>query len=236
MDDAEFLASAAARLPSLMSEDLSVIEVRPGRRQPWLSAEVRFEARQPAVCGSVVVPLDEEWRYLSGYERVDDYARLLADRIRSAAHEVLFPPIRPTPPRESAEIASRWQWLLERLALNGEVEERDDGTIHVIRDDGGEFTAIVTPEQWARIAEPIDPYSDDPEDFNPLHDEEAFLVFYEDSMMWSTRAALPPVPFGAEIKRSLREARERGDDMSQYGWFAYSPLGGAGEPFGHESG
>lgn len=185
-----------------------------------LRAEARFEVRGAAVSGSAFVPLDEDWRYLSGYERVDDYAALLADRIRSAAHELLVPSARPTLATGPTEVASRWQWLLERLALAGQVVESDDGSVRVVRDDGGEFTVLVTPEQWARIAEPVDPHSDDPQDFNQLNDEETFLVFYENSLEWSMRAELPPVPFGAEIKRSFREAKERGEDMSRYGWGA----------------
>ncbi len=122
----------------------------------------------------------------------------------------------------------RWQWLLQRPSEGGHPVEQGDGSIRVARDDGDEFTVLVTPEQWARIAEPVDPYSDDPQDFNPQGDE-PFLVFYEDSMVWSVRAELPPVPFGAEIMRAFREAKERGEDMSRYGWFAYHPLEGDGD-------
>lgn len=225
MDDAEFLATVAARLPHLIGPDLSVIEVRMDRSRSWLRAQARFRVRRASVCGWVFVPLDSDWRYLSGYERVDDYAGLLASEIWAAARAVVSPSARPTTATGPAELAERWQWLLERLALNGQVVERDDGSLQVTRDDDVEFTVLVTPEQWARIAEPIDPDSDDPQDFNQLSDEEAFLVFYEDSLEWSIRADLPPVPYGAEIKRSFREARERGEDMSQYGWFARHPEG-----------
>lgn len=222
MDDAELLATVASRLPSLMGDDLSVIDVRLDRSRSWLRAEARFRVWGAPVSGSAFVPFDEDWRYLSGYERVDDYVGLLADRVRSAARELMFPSARPTLPTGPAEVASRWQWLLERLALNGLVVERDDGSVRVVRDDGGEFTVLVTPEQWARIAEPVDPYSDDPQDFNQISDEDAFLVFYEESLEWSMRAELPPVPFGAELMRSFREAKERGEDMSRYGWSAFS--------------
>ncbi len=221
MDADAFLATAAAGLPSMVGDDLRIIDVRLDQGGDWLRAEARFEVRGTAVSGSAFVPFDEEWRYLSGYERVDDYAGLLADRVRSAARELMFPSARPTPATGAAEVASRWQWLLERLALNGQVVEGDDGSLRVVRgDDGGEFTVLVTPEQWAQIAEPIDPDSDDPQDFNQLSDEEAFLVFYENSLEWSVRAELPPVRYGAEIKRSFREAKERGEEMSRYGWSA----------------
>lgn len=224
MDDAEFLAAAAARLPTMVSDHLKVIEVRLDRARPWLRAEARFEGRRASVSGSAFVPFDEDWRYLSGYERVDDYAGLLASQVHAAAHELMSPSARPRPATDPAEVASRWQWLLERLALNGQVVERDDGSVRVVRDDGGEFTVLVTPEQWACIAEPLDPSSDDPQDFNQLSDEEAFLVFYEDSLEWSMRAERPPVRFGAELKRSFREAEERGEDTSRYGWTAvHSP-------------
>lgn len=224
MDDAEFLAAAAALLPPLVNDDIKVIEVRLDRNRSWLRAEARFEVDEEPVYGSAFVPFDSEWRYLSGYELVDDYADLLAQRICSAAREVMSTSASPAPANDSEEVVSRWQWLLERLALNGQVVERDDGSVRVLRGDGGVFTVLVTPEQWARIAEPADPHSDDPQDFNQLWDEEAFLVFYEDSLEWSIRAELPPVRFGAELKRSFREAKQRGEDMSRYGWFAYRPL------------
>lgn len=223
MDDAEFLAAAAALLPPLVDDDIKVIEVRLDRNRSWLRAEARFEGGDEPVCGSAFVPIDSEWRYLSGWELVDDYADLLAQQICSAAREAMSAPAGPAPPRSPEEVASRWQWLLERLALNGQVVEHDDGSVRVLRGDGGEFTVLVTQEQWAGIAEPADPDSDDPQDFNQLSDEEVFLVFYEDSLEWSIRAELPPVPFGAELKRSYREAKERGEDMSRYGWFAYGP-------------
>ena len=225
MDDAEFLAAAAALLPPLVNDDIKVIEVRLDRSRSWLRAEARFEVGEEPVYGSALVPLDSDWRYLSGYEFVDDYADLLAQRICSAAvREVMSPSAGPAPASSPEEVALRWQWLLERLALNGQVVKRDAGSVRVLRGDGGGFTVLVTPEQWARIAEPADPHSDDPQDFNQLFDEEAFLVFYEDSLEWSIRAELPPVRFGAEIKRSFREAKERGEDMSRYGWFAHRPL------------
>ena len=94
---------------------------------------------------------------------------------------------------------------------------------------------LVTPQQWAQIAEPLDPLADDPQDFNRLSDEDAFLVFFEGSMEWSVRPELPPVAYGGHFIREFREARERGDDMSQYGWFAYHPISGTGDRFGDES-
>ena len=224
MDDADFLAAVAARLPSLLEDGIRVVEVRVDRSRSWLAAEARFELRGSSRSGSAFVPLDSEWRYLSGYELVDDYAALLEQRISSAAREVMSTSALPAPARGPAEVASRWLWLLERLALNGRTVDGHDGTIRVVQDDGAEFTVLVTPEQWARIATPVDPHSDDPEDFNRLFDEETFLVFFEDSMEWSIRSELPPVRFGGAIRRSFREARERGEDMSRHGWFAYRPL------------
>lgn len=223
MDDSEFLAAVASRLPGLVENDILVVEVRLDRRRSWLRAEARFEKRGTSVSGSAFMPLDSEWRYLSGYELVDDYACALAQRIDSAARRVTSPRRRPAPASGPEEVDSRWQWLLERLALNGQVVEHDDGSIRVLRDEGGEFTVMVNPEQWVRIAKPIDPRSDDPQDFNQMSDEEAFLVFYEDSLEWSIRKELPPVRFGGEMRRSFREAKERGEDMSRYGWFAHRP-------------
>ena len=51
------------------------------------------------------------------------------------------------------------------------------------KEDGSSFTVLVKPEEWARIASPLDPHADDPQDFNQLTDDEAYLVFYEDRLV-----------------------------------------------------
>lgn len=93
----------------------------------------------------------------------------------------------------------------------------------LVTDEGGtSFTVRVTPEQWALIGEPLDPLSDDPQDFNQLHPE-AYLVFYEDDLVWSVRPELPPVGWGVEIRRQHLEARAQG--RTDVGWYAHNPDG-----------
>lgn len=78
---------------------MRLIEVRLDRRHEWLRAETRFQIRGAAddgnppwgVCGSAFAPLGEDWRYLSGYDLLTDYARLRAKKIHSAVRELLHP-------------------------------------------------------------------------------------------------------------------------------------------------
>lgn len=117
----------------------------------------------------------------------------------------------------------RWAWLIERLALNGPVLQVGPDRLIVSTENGRSFTVIVAPEQWAPIAEPLDHDSDDPQDFNQLHPDERYLVFYEDDLEWSVRPELPPVRWGAELKREVRAAKARGE--TNFGWFALEPDG-----------
>ncbi len=228
MDDAAFLALVQDQLTALVHHDVLVTAVRPAGGRPWPRTEVTFRLAGPPSSwqgpthGSAYFPLAEEWRYASCYEEPSDYARLLADEVESAAYRLVSPKP-PSPPLTPQQVSERWQWLLERLALNGPVQQLDDGRLVVTVSDGSTFTVLVTPEEWAPIAAPLDPGADDPQDFNQLFPEEAYLVFYEDELVWSTRPDLPQVRWGAELKRSFRAAQARGE--TNIGWFAERPPG-----------
>jgi hypothetical protein len=226
MDDATFLSQVQDLLAGMPGEDLVVIAVRPAGGRPWPRAEVIFRLASPPpgwqgpTDGSAFAPLAQEWRYASGREEPSDYAQLLADEVERAAHRLISPPSRPTVPTPE-QVAGRWQWLLDRLALHGGVRQEAPGQLVVTGGNGASFTVLVTPEQWALIGEPLDPQSDDPQDFNQLNPEETYLVFYEDDLVWSVRPGLPPVGWGAEIRRHYREAVAQG--RTDVGWYAIDP-------------
>lgn len=226
VDDADDLSQVHDLLARMVGGDIMVTGLRPAGGRPWPRVEVSFRLASPPpnwwgpTQGSAFAPLSQEWRYASGYEEPDDYAQLLAEEVHRAARRLVDPPAAVDAPT-SEQVARRWEWLLERLALAGTVRQEDAGRLVVTGDDGSSFTVLVTPEQWARIGEPLDPESDDPQDFNQLNPEDTYLVFYEDDLVWSVRPELPPVGWGAEIKRQFREARAQG--RTDVGWYALDP-------------
>lgn len=226
MDDADDLLQVHDLLTGMVGDDIVVTALRPTEGRPWPRVEAAFRLASPPpgwrgpTHGSAYAPLSQEWRYASGYEDPHDYAQLLADEVERAAHRL----IEPTPPAGAPtpeQVAERWEWLLDRLALAGTVRQEGHGRLLVTGEDGSSFTVLVTPEQWALIGEPLDPESDDPQDFNQLNPEDTYLVFYEDDLVWSVRPHLPPVRWGAEIKRQFREARAQG--RTDVGWYAFDP-------------
>lgn len=226
MDDADDLAEVRDLLVEMMGDDVVVTDLRPAGGRPWPRVQVAFRLADPPpdwpgpTQGSAFAPLSPKWRYASGYEEPRDYAQLLADEVERAARRLVDPrPPTATPTPE--EVDERWPWLLDRLSLVGAVREEADGRLVVTAQDGWSFTVLITPEQWAVIGEPLDPESDDPQDFNPLNPEETYLVSYEDELVWSVRPDLPPVTWGAELKRQYRKAVAQG--RTDVGWFAYDP-------------
>lgn len=223
MDDATFLSQVQDLLAERLREDVVVTAVRPAGGRPWPRAEAAFRLANPPpgwqgpTHGSAFAPLAQEWRYASGHEEPSDYAQLLAGEVERAAHQLISPtpqPVVPTP----EQVSERWQWLLDRLALHGGVRQEAEGRLVVTGGDRTSFAVLVTPEQWALIGEPIDPQSDDPQDFNQLNSEDTYLVFYEDELVWSVRPELPPVGWGAEHRRQYREAVAQG--RTDVGWYA----------------
>jgi hypothetical protein len=226
MDDADDLSQVHDLLAGMLGDDVVVTALRPAGGRPWPRVEVAFRLASPPpgwqgpTHGSAFAPLSPEWRYASGYEESHGYAQLLADEVERAARSL----VEPTPPVDAPtpeQVAERWEWLLDRLALAGTVRQESPGRLLVTDEDGSSFTVLVTPEQWALIGDPLDPESDDPQDFNQLHPEDTYLVFYEDDLVWSVRPELPPVGWGAEIKRQFREAMAQG--RTDVGWYAFDP-------------
>jgi hypothetical protein len=226
MDDLVFLARVRELLtPPLGMPDLLVTDVRPAGGRPWLRIEVVLELTDlPPTWegprgGSAYLPLTREWRDASGIDEPADYVLPLISALESAAGR-LHRPRPPSPEPTPAEVEERWQWLLERLALSGTARADGPGRLVVEAEDGPGFTVIVTPEQWARIATPVEPDADDPQEFYSLQEDETYLVFHEDALVWSIRPDLPPVPGGAELRRRVKAALARGENV---GWFAYLP-------------
>jgi hypothetical protein len=226
MDDVDDLSQVQDLLTGMVGDDVIVTGLRPAGGRPWPRVEVAFRLVSPPsgwrgpTHGSAFAPLSQEWRYASGHEESHDYAVLLADEVERAARRL----VEQTPPSDAPtpeQVAERWGWLLDRLALAGTVRQEGPGRLLVTDEDSSSFTVLVTPEQWALIGEPLDPESDDPQDFNQLHPEDTYLVFYEDDLLWSVRPELPPVGWGAEIKRQLRAARAQG--RNDVGWYAVDP-------------
>ena len=226
VDDAADLSQVQDLLADMLGDDIVVTDLRPAGGRPWPRAEATFRLTSPPpdwqgpTHGSAFAPLSQEWRYDSGYEDAHDYAQLLANEVERAAYR-LVEPSPPADPPTQEQVAERWGWLLDRLALAGTVRQEAHGRLLVTEEDGSSFTVLVTPEQWALIGEPLDPESDDPQDFNQLNPQDTYLVFYEDDLVWSVRPELPPVGWGAEIKRQFREARAQG--RTDVGWYAFDP-------------
>lgn len=223
MDD-DLLAEVRRLLPALVADEgLEVVEVRVvgGRAWPRVRVSFRLVGSVPSwwhgpTSGVAHAPYGAAWLELSAHDDPEDYARLLEGEVSRVAMRLnITPPVPPTPD----EVTARWPWLLERLALSGPVVDLGYGRLRVTHDDR-EVTVVVTPQEWARIAEPLDPDADDPQDFTPWRDE-SFLVFHEDRLSWSIREELPPVRGGTDLIRRGREARARGES---FGWFAYRPL------------
>lgn len=180
--------------------------------------------------GSLLLPLDAEWREVSGYAEPEDYAHRIAARLvrhigeHVRAHEPSREDDRDLPSR-----AEQHAMLLEVLAHEGRVEQQAP-TRYVVRREGREdLTVLVTPDQWeevirrhglrrAWLLEHFD------ELFASTPPEERFLVFWEGDVTTSTREKWPPAkrPFPPlrEVRRRLSEARASG---RAYGWFAHTP-------------
>jgi hypothetical protein len=180
--------------------------------------------------GSLLLPLDAEWREVSGYTEPEDYAPRIASRLvrhipeHVRAHEQSRDDDRDLPAR-----AEQHAMLLEVLAHEGQVDQQAPNRYVVRREGRQDLTVLVTPDQWERVIrrhglrrtwllEHFD------ELFASTPPEERFLVFWEGDVTTSTREKLPPAkrPFPplSETRRRLAEARASGRD---FGWFAYTP-------------
>jgi len=180
--------------------------------------------------GSLLLPLDAEWRKVSGYTEPEDYAPHVAARLVRCIHEHVraHEPSRDDD-RDLPSRAEQHAMLLEILGREGQVEEQAPNRYVVRRQEREDLTVLVTPDQWERVihrhglqrAWLIEHFD---ELFASTPPEERFLVFWDGDVTTSTREKLPPAkkPFPTlrETRRRLSEARASGRD---FGWFAYTP-------------
>ncbi|WP_104108363.1 hypothetical protein [Nocardioides sp. 616] len=182
--------------------------------------------------GSLLLPLDAEWREVSGYTEPEDYARHIAMQLVRHIHQLLWAH---QPSREDERVLpsreEQQAMLLEVLGRQGEVEKAAPNRYVVRRRRRDDLTVLVTPDQWERVirrhgirrAWLLEHFD---ELFASTPEEERFLVFWDGDVTTSTREELPPAkkpsPPLRELRRRLAEARASGED---FGWFAYSPDG-----------
>ncbi|MGF9761940.1 hypothetical protein AAII07_42840 [Microvirga sp. 0TCS3.31] len=180
--------------------------------------------------GSLLLPLDAEWREVSGYAEPEDYAPHIAARVWRHIHEHVraHEPSRDDD-RDLPARAEQHAMLLEVLGREGQVEQQGPNRYVVRREGRGVLTVLVTPDQWERVirrhglrrAWLLEHFD---ELFASTPREERFLVFWDGDVTTSTREKMPPVkkPFPPlrETRRRLAEARASGRD---FGLFAYTP-------------
>lgn len=217
-----------------LGRDVRVTSARvvPGEHAPML--EIGFVLEAPdgpgweglAREGTVTVPVDAEWRRLSGYDDPTAYAPAVARRVEGAAHRLVQRHRSGMVPRSIEDLpdaAARWQVLLDGLAGEGTVREVEPGRLELAlawgEDEQRTVTVLVSPPEWDRVL--LRRYVDlGPQDYftdliGPLDpDRQPFLVFWEDDLVASSREELPPVDPPVETRVVPGGA-----------WFAYSPDG-----------
>jgi hypothetical protein len=180
--------------------------------------------------GSLLLPVDAEWREVSGYTEPEDYAPHIAARLVRHIHEHVraHEPSRDED-RDLPSRAEQHAMLLEVLGREGHVEQQAANRYVVRREEREVLTVLLTPDQWERVirrhglrrAWLLEHFD---ELFASTPREERFLVFWDGDVTTSTREKLPPAkePFPPlrETRRRLAEARASGRD---FGWFAYTP-------------
>lgn len=213
--------------------DVRVTSARPVPGEHGAQVEVGFALVVPddpqwqglAREGAVTMPLDAEWRRLSGYADPAAYAPVVARRVESTAHLLVQRHRSAWEPRSIEELpdpAARWQVLLDGLAREGTVREVGAGRLELALDWGEEqriVTVLVSPDEWDRVLL-LHHLDLAPEDFfmdlvGPLDpDRQPYIVFWEDDLVASSREELPPVDPPVETRVVPGGA-----------WFAYGPDG-----------
>ncbi len=162
--------------------------------------------------GSVRVPVDREWRELSGYQNPGAHAPAVARKVESAAGRMIErhrSRARGTPPIVPAAPGTHWQALLDELAAQGtSTVVAAPGRIEM-RGTSDAVSILVTPEQWeyvvaTRAGADIDIYL--VEVLAARQADEQFVVFYDGDLRRSIREKLPPVR-GQALARKLAERR-----------------------------
>ena len=176
--------------------------------------------------GSVRVPVDREWRELSGYQEPKAYAPAVARKVEWAAHRMVErhrSRVRGIAPAIPSSPGTHWPRLLAALSQHGSPVEVAPGRIELGLSTGV-VTFLVSPDEWEQVVavhagNDIEMYLD--ELLIPREEDELFVVYYEGDLARSTRAQLPPVR-GQALARRLAEHRAAHPDAT-YGWFAYAP-------------
>jgi hypothetical protein len=184
--------------------------------------------------GTLLLPIDAEWRRLSGYDDPADYAAHVALRVVMQVHRHVRMHQPSAPPRADVpRRAQQWQVLLDGLGGGGRVRQVAPGRLETSldwdQDEPQVVTVLVTPEQWERVVvhHGVDLAPDDyfADLLGPLQEDERFIVFWDDDLARSTRAGLPPVRGTAVQRRmeaALAAAREENPEVT-FGWYARTP-------------
>jgi anti-sigma regulatory factor (Ser/Thr protein kinase) len=205
-----------------------------------LTSPPETEGQRVPARGVVRLPLDREWRELSGYADPAAYAPEVANRVMRAAHEHV---VRHHQGRDWLEARNRargslpshdeqWRMLLDALSMVGRPVEVAPGRIELHLADGWSedgnsvVTVLVTPEEWEevlafRAGDDHDLYVD--ELLASRDDDERFVVFHDGDLACSTREQLPPVR-GRALARKLAAlgATRPGAEL---GWYAHRITG-----------
>lgn len=183
--------------------------------------------------GSLLLPLDAEWRQVSGLDEPEDYAPRIASSLMAEVRRHVSA-YRPGPGAgrgyEPPDREEQHAMLLHVLSRSGDVEEQAPGRYLVRDEDGNELEVILTPDQWEQVLRkhgaPRDQRFDHYEELlASTPPEERFLVFWSGDLAASTREKLPPakvpLPPLRDVRQRIAEAEASGKD---YGWFAYTPI------------
>lgn len=193
-----------------------------------LAPSAELDMVEEESCGPLRLPLDAEWRELSGYADPASYAPVVARAAWSAAGRHLERRLQrpPNSRRQGGQCSgldshAQWQILLDALGVEGLVRQVEPGRIQVQRAEGRAIMVVVSPDQWQRVladhvGDDVDLYFADL--LGPRQDDETFLVFYEGDLCRSTREKLPPVRSRALERRLDRARTEHG--AGQLGWRA----------------
>jgi hypothetical protein len=176
--------------------------------------------------GTFLLPVDAEWRRLSGYDDPAAYAPVVARAVDRTAGRLVQrhrSGAQPRPLTDLPDRATQWRMLLDGLGAEGTVREVAAGRLELTLDWGEDepsvVTVLVTPGEWERVLlrhgvdyAPHDYFTDLLGPLDP--DRQPYLVFWEDDLVASSREDLPPVDPPVENRLVPGGA-----------WFAYSPDG-----------
>ncbi len=180
--------------------------------------------------GSLRLPLDAEWREISGYAEPEDYAPRVAARLVHNVHDhVRSHQASRDDDRVMPSRAEQHALLMEVLGGQGHVEEQAADRYLVRRPRWRhDLTVLLTADQWERVLRKhgarrawlLEHFD---ELFASTPGEECFLVFWEGDATTSTWARLPPA------KRPFPPCARCGSSGRRLGG-ATAPSGGTPTP------